>query len=103
MDQRQQQLKKRIMRRVYMLYGIRLFVHPRTLKSFILTLLLWRSTSYVSYVDVFNNIPGSTDITRDLLFAHSAIMRTELMTIVLMLAMVAFGIWLARDFVRRTA
>lgn len=91
------------MRSIYLVYAVRMLIHPKTLKLVVLAALLWRSTSYVSYVDVFRNIPQVTDVGRDLEFAQSAIMGTEIATLFIVGAVFAFAVWLLRDMFHRTA
>ena len=61
---RHNELKKRIMRRVYLLWSIRLALHPTTLKLLIAALLVFRSMKYVSYTNVIANMPSLKNILR---------------------------------------
>ena len=58
LTQRDRQLTKRIMRRIYLIWSIRLLLHPTTLKALIAALLIVRSMEYVSYANVFANMPA---------------------------------------------
>ena len=60
---RHNELKKRIMRRVYLLWSIRLALHPTTLKLLIAALLVFRSMKYVSYTNVIANMPSLENIS----------------------------------------
>lgn len=95
-------LKGKIMRRIYMIYMLRLLVHPKTIKSALFLVMFWRSTAYVSYASVFQNSPNVFDVGREVDFARSAVMQTEATTLVLVFgAILMFG-WLLRDMIHRT-
>lgn len=89
------------MRRVYTIWALRKLLHPVTLKSALLVLLAWKSTEYVSYVNVFSNLPSVFDVSHHISFARSAIAETEVTTLLLLPLIVTFLAWLIVDIVRK--
>lgn len=94
-------LTKRIMRRIYLVWMIRLVLHPILLKTIIVGILFWRSTEYISYSNVIANAPRLTDIGSSLTFARGAVMHSESMTLVLLLGVLATATWLLSDIIHR--
>ena len=103
MDHRETYLMKKTMNRIYMVYGLRLLLHPRTLKSLLLLLLLWRSTTYVSYVNVLSNAPTLTDVPRNVEFFRASLMGTEMANFVIFMAVIVMLALLIRDMFARSA
>jgi hypothetical protein len=101
-EQMNNDLTKRIMRRVYVVWGLRMLVHPLFLKSLIAILLLYRSTAYISYTSVLANRPVISDIPRNLAFVQDAFMNTEVTSVLLILGTLAVMAWLAMDFIGKT-
>jgi len=85
------------MSRIYIIYGLRLLLHPVTLKAILVGLLFWRSTSYVSYAQVLANAPTLMDIRHGFTFTHVAMMRTETATIAILTIVGLLAIWMTRD------
>lgn len=99
---REQKLTNRIMRRVYVIWSIRLALHPTTLKSLIAALLIVRSMKYVSYADVFANMPAFYDVSAGLQFVKVALYHTHPMTIILLSSVAWLSVWVVADtFFRR--
>ena len=103
-------LKQRIMWRVYVLWALRVFMQPTTLKVLALTAFVWRSTTYVSYAQVFHNAPSLTaDLAKlgsNVSFAQSALTHTETATLLLLGGVATIMLWMVYDilpFHRRAA
>ena len=100
--QRDQALTKRIMRRIYLIWSIRLLLHPTTLKVLIAALLVVRSMKYVSYTNVFANMPALYDVSAGMQFVKAAMYNTHPMTLVLLSSVAWLAMWAAADmFFRR--
>lgn len=97
----QNALKGRIMRRIYFVFALRSLLNPLFLKSLIAIVFLWRSTTYISYAQVFANAPTWTDIPSNLAFARDAMLHTETTSIALVLSFAVLCAWLASDLMRK--
>ena len=95
--QRGNLLTKRIMRRVYVIWGIRLVLHPTTLKVLIAALLVFRSMKYVSYANVLANMPSLADVSAQIEFARSAMYHAQPMTLILLSSVVWLSVWAVAD------
>lgn len=93
-------LTKRIMRRVYLVWGLRMIVNPRFLKSLMMLLFVIRSTQYISYAHVIANAPSLTDIPRSITFLSDALRHTGLMSATLLFGILIVSLWLIADVVR---
>lgn len=101
-NKRHADLTKRIMRRVYFLWSLRLLLHPTTLKVLLAALLVFRSMKYVSYANVLANMPSLADLSAQLLFAKMAMYHAHPMTLVLLSSVVWLFVWAVADtFFRR--
>lgn len=100
-EQRNTDLSKRIMRRVYFVWGLRMALHPLFLKSLIAALLVSRSTEYISYSQVLANRPRIADIPANLAFISEAFVKTEVASVFLILGTMALVAWLATDMFRK--
>lgn len=96
-NRREINLTKRIMRRVCVIWGIRLALHPTTLKVLIAALLGFRSMKYVSYAHVFANMPTLFDVSAGVQFMRSAMHHAHPMTLVLLSSVVWLLLWIATD------
>jgi|GEM_PF-1692132 len=96
------QLTNRIMRRVYLVYGLRMLLNPVFLKSLIVLVFLSRSTAYISYSQVLANRPRIADIPANLAFMKDAFMHTEVTSMLLITGILAVSAWLASDVLRRS-
>lgn len=94
-------LTRRIMRRVYLIAAIRMLLHPVFLKSLIVAVFFWRSTSYVSYSNVIANAPSLFDINRDFAFYSSAVMHAEAMTLALLFSILTLVVWISFDMLNK--
>jgi hypothetical protein len=94
-------LKRRIMRRVYLLWGLRLLLHPVTAKTALVTVLAWKSTDFVSYSSVLANLPNALDVQRQIAFLHDAIVATDGATMFVLTMIGVFATWLMLDIVHR--
>jgi hypothetical protein len=89
------------MRRVYFVWSLRMLLHPTTLKATIAALLVVRSTKYVSYADVFANMPGLFDVSAGVQFAKAAMHHAHPMTLVLLSSVVWLAVWVVADMLFR--
>lgn len=101
MTQRERKLTSRIMRRVYFVWSIRMLLHPTTLKALIAALLFVRSTKYVSYADVFANMPTVFDMSAGIQFAKAAMHHAHPMTLVLLSSVGWLAVWVVVDMLSR--
>ena len=90
-------LTKRIMRRVYLIATIRFILNPVFMKSLIAVVFFWQSTKYVSYVNVFANMPSLANMTQDYQFMKGALFHAHPMTIILLSSVVWLSVWVAFD------
>ncbi len=94
-------LSRRIMRRVHLVYGLRMLLHPRFLKVAIAIVFFARSTAYISYTSVIANAPSLFELERNLAFARDAVRHTEFTALALLLGVLAVTLWLVVDISRR--
>lgn len=90
------ELKQNIMRRVYVIYAFRMVVP----KVAILTIALFALKYFVSFVDVFRNMPSLADVSRSALFFWSAFTHTSVAVEMSILAVIVVLVFMARDLVR---
>ncbi|PJE74254.1 MAG: hypothetical protein COV01_02035 [Candidatus Taylorbacteria bacterium CG10_big_fil_rev_8_21_14_0_10_41_48] len=90
------ELKQNIMRRVYVIYAFRMVVP----KVAILTVALFALKYFVSFVDVFRNMPSLADISHSVLFFWSAFAHTDIVVQESLVATLAVLTFMARDLVR---
>lgn len=95
------ELTARIMRRVYFVWALRMLLNPLFLKTLIVAVLIARSTEYISYANVFANAPQMTNIPQVFVFLRGAMIHTETMTLMILLATLALLVWLAVDFAHK--
>ena len=105
MDERTKKLNenltKRIMRRVYFLWALRMMINPLFIKSLILAVFFWRSTEYISYTNVIANAPKFTDIERNAIFMRDALMHTSEISAILLIGIVVLLAWIVSDIIRK--
>ena len=94
-------LTKRIMRRVYLIATIRFILNPAFLKSLIAIVFFWRSTKYVSYVNVLANMPSLANVTQDYQFMKGALFHAHPMTIILLSSVAWLSVWVAYDMLTK--
>lgn len=94
-------LKRRIMRRVYLIAGLRMFLHPVTMKAMLVGALAWKSTDFVSYTAVFANLPKGVDIERQLAFLHDAVVATDGATMLVLTMTCVVATWVVFDVFER--
>jgi hypothetical protein len=90
------ELKQNIMRRVYAIYAFRMVVP----KVAVLTVALFALKYFVSFVDVFKNMPSLADISHSVLFFWSAFAHTDMVVQVSLLATLGVLAFMARDIAR---
>lgn len=95
------ELTKRIMRRAYFIWALRMVLNPLFLKTLIVFVLIIRSTEYISYTNVFANAPQLTNIPQIFTFLRGAMMHTESVTLLLLLATLSLLVWLTVDFAHK--
>ena len=94
-------LTKRIMRRIYLLWAIRMALSPLFLKALIIGVFFWRSTKYVSYVHVFENMSAITNVGAGYQFFRSAMFHAHPMTLVLLSSVLWLTVWMLYDMLTR--
>ncbi len=97
----ERELTRRIMRSIYLVAGIRLLLHPVLLKSLIVGVFFWRSTEYVSYVNVIANAPSFFDLGGSINFFRSALVHAESGATLLFGAMTVLVAWILFDMLNR--
>ena len=100
-EKRNQELSRRIMRRVYLIAAIRTLLSPVLLKSLIVFVFFWRSMSYVSYAHVIANAPSLFDIKDDITFYSSALMHAEMVTLALLSSIFILVAWISYDMISK--
>jgi len=73
-----------------------------TLKVGVIALLAWQLNSYVSVKNVIMNWPLRGDLVAHYRFLESAFLKTEFITLMLILGISALVLLLGRDFLRRS-
>ncbi|MDP3955999.1 MAG: hypothetical protein Q8Q18_02035 [bacterium] len=91
----QSSLNKRIMRRIYIVYVMRLLGHPLLVKAVMMTVLFVYSSQYVSYGAVVSNMPMSA--TKLPTFIGVALANTEYITLGLLFAVLVLFLYVIRD------
>lgn len=90
------ELKQNIMRRIYAIYAFRMVVP----KVAVLTVALFALKYFVSFVDVFKNMPRLADLYHSALFFWSAFAHTSVVVQASLLAVVVVLAFMTRDLVR---
>ena len=100
---RERNLTKRIMRRIYLIWSLRLALHPTTLKVLIAALLLVRSMKYVSYANVYANLnmPTLFNLHAGFQFLKQAMLHAHPMTLVLLSSVAWLAVWVVADALSR--
>lgn len=94
-------LKKRILRRVYVVYVLRRLFSPALVKVYILAALVWQASQRVSIGDVIANAPGF-NIAQWYTFSTWAFLHTEVLIQASVVAGAALVFWLLWDVLRYT-
>ena len=92
-------LKKKIMRRVYAMYALRLVINRFVLKCAALIFLGVGVVSVISVTDVLANMPHLLDTMALFYFSKYAFMNAELSVQAFLLGMTVFMMWLGKDLV----
>ncbi len=92
-------LKQRIMWRVYTIWAARAALSRTALKVYILAVILWKSTEYVSYTNVWDNAPNITNVAGNVQFLGGALSQTETTNAVLFLGLLILFAWIVFDLV----
>jgi hypothetical protein len=95
-----EELRTRIMRRVYAIYLIKLVYRPIMLKLYALALGMWGLSALVSFGDVFENLSRLSDPSAIANFFVYALAHTELAVQTLLCAVLIAFAWLMRDIGR---
>ena len=93
--------KKKIMRRIYLIWFFRKVFNTTTLKLGALLLLGWQFTAHVSLANVITNWPLKADLVANYKFLGSALVNTEFVTPILMLGISILTVLLAKDLIAR--
>ncbi len=94
------QLKKRIMRRVYIISVMRRIFRPTVLKSVILVVFIAAGNVLVSVPNVINNMPISPNIGASFSFIMNALARTDILVQMIFLGSAILTVWLIKDALR---
>lgn len=89
------------MRRAYLIWAMRKVLHPVTMKLTLITVLVWKSTEYVSFSRVFANLPNVLDVRHEIAFMRSAVTQTELATLIILPLIAGFFAWIVVDIVHK--
>lgn len=91
-------LKKRVMRRVYVIYAIRQTLSPVALKAYVLGVSFVGLLSLVSVGSVIANMPA--DIAGMSTYALYALSHTEFAVQIFVALVLAATLWLSKDIIR---
>ena len=92
------QLKKRIMRRIYIISVMKRVFHPIVLKGIMLVLFMVTASFLVSVPNVINNMHiSSTNIGASFNFIMNALARTDILVQIIFLGSAILTIWLIKD------
>jgi hypothetical protein len=72
------EIKKRIMRRVYLIYTLRQLTHPVVIKTFLFFATIFAGSKLVSVTDIILNMRGLSDFKGFVNFSFSAFFHTDL-------------------------
>jgi len=100
MERINEQLKKKIMRRIYLTFFLRNVFNHLTVKLYMLTVFFGVSVSFVSFGSVFANMPRITDIGALYNFSASAFLNTEFVVQILFTGIVIAIFLLMKDIVK---
>jgi len=93
-------MKNRIMRRVYFIYAVKLLMRPTALRFFLFMVLFLSTTAFVSFRNVFFNIPKVADPFPLYQFAVSAFAHAEVPLQLISIALFSIGLFLVSDIVK---
>lgn len=93
-------LTKRIMRRIYFVWAIRMALSPLFLKAVIVTVFFVQSTKYVSYIHVLENMSSVTGAGAGYQFMKAAMFHAHPMTLVLLSSIAWLSVWMVYDMLR---
>lgn len=96
-----QELTKRIMRRVYMVYALRQVTRPVVRAALVMTLIV-ASLSFVSVSNIIMNIGSVASLSGFITFIASAFLETEFFVQFAALGVAAIGLWSIVDMMKRT-
>jgi len=100
MSTENKQLKKIIMRRVYIVSFLRQFLCPFIFRGIVLFLFIVLGNVLVSVPNVINNISIFTDVKALLLFLLEAFLHTEFLVQMVLSISIILTVWLLKDFLR---
>ena len=89
------ELKQNIMRRIYAIYALRAVV-PKVL---VLAVALGLLKYFVSFVNVFANMPSITEVSQSIAFFWSAFINTDIVVQLAFAATVVSGAYMIRDVI----
>ena len=92
-------LKKKIMRRVYTTYVLRIIINRFSLKCAALVFFAVGVISVISVTDVLANMPNLLDTAALFYFSKYAFMNAETSVQMLLLGTTVFIMWLGKDLV----
>jgi len=100
MSMENKQLKKRIMRRVYLVSFLRQILSPFVFKGTVLFIFMALGNVLVSVPNVISNMSIFTNVNASFLFLLNAFLHTEFLVQVVLSGSIILTIWLFKDFLR---
>ena len=95
-----EELRKNIMRRVYVTHTLRELASPLAVKLYIFVLLIWQVLMRVSVPDVFANASNVGDLSSLKFFVLTAFAKTELLVQVSVAITLGLIFWMFKDILR---
>lgn len=95
-------IKKRIMRRIYVLFVLRKLINARAMKVYTVTGFIYGMLSLVSVGNIVANMPQISDISGLLTFMTYALTHTEFVVQILIFGTLAVSLWLVKDIAQES-
>jgi magnesium-transporting ATPase (P-type) len=103
MNEIDKKIKKGIMRRVYFIWMIKRIASPLVIKIAALIVFMWRTSFYVSGIDIANNARVSAaSFGSTVGFLSSAVANTEVFTLIFLSLIAVLAIWIVKDVFEKT-
>jgi len=100
MERINEQLKRKIMRRIYFMFAVRKALSPVALKLYAFIALLWFGVSQVSMGNIIANMPQVTNVSAFYDFYTSALVNTEFAVQMILAGIAFFIVWMIWDMKR---
>jgi len=95
-------LKKRIMRRIYVLFVLRKLINAKAMKAYTVTGFIYGVLSLVSIGNIVANMPQISDLSGLLTFVLYALTHTEFVVQILIFGTLAVSLWLVKDIAQES-